>query len=111
MIKKVLAIFALAVMALTTMPTPDAEARRGGGGGFRGGGIKASGFRAGPAFRPAFRAAPRVIVRPIYRRPIVSRIYTPVVIGGTRCTWLRQRALVTGSPYWWRRYRLCLRGY
>lgn len=23
------------------------------------------------------------------------------------CGWLRRRALVTGSPYWWRRYRLC----
>jgi hypothetical protein len=23
------------------------------------------------------------------------------------CGWLRQRALVTGSSYWWRRYQLC----
>ena len=25
------------------------------------------------------------------------------------CAWLRHRALVTGSPYWWHRYHLCLR--
>lgn len=23
------------------------------------------------------------------------------------CRWLRHRALVTGSPYWWRRYYAC----
>jgi hypothetical protein len=23
------------------------------------------------------------------------------------CNWLRRRAIVTGSRYWWRRYRLC----
>ena len=27
------------------------------------------------------------------------------------CAWLRHRALVTGSPYWWHRYRLCRRGW
>ena len=27
------------------------------------------------------------------------------------CSWLRHRALVTGSPYWWHRYRLCRRGW
>jgi hypothetical protein len=26
---------------------------------------------------------------------------------GGGCAWLRHRALVTGSPYWWRRYRWC----
>jgi len=26
---------------------------------------------------------------------------------GGGCGWLRHRALVTGSPYWWHRYRLC----
>jgi hypothetical protein len=25
------------------------------------------------------------------------------------CGWLRRRALDTGSPYWWRRYRACVR--
>lgn len=27
--------------------------------------------------------------------------------GGGRCAWLRHRAAVTGSPYWWRHYRRC----
>src|SRR5215467_9412266 len=27
---------------------------------------------------------------------------------GGGCAWLRHRALVTGSPYWWQRYRWCL---
>src|SRR5262249_53999198 len=27
---------------------------------------------------------------------------------GGGCAWLRYRALVTGSPYWWQRYRWCL---
>ena len=27
------------------------------------------------------------------------------------CSWLRRRALETGSPYWWRRYRACRGGY
>jgi hypothetical protein len=26
---------------------------------------------------------------------------------GPGCGWLRQRALETGSPYWWRRYHAC----
>ena len=36
------------------------------------------------------------------------------LVGGTvygyggGCAWLRHRALVTGSPYWWHRYRWCL---
>jgi hypothetical protein len=27
------------------------------------------------------------------------------------CAWLRHRAFVTGSPYWWHRYRLCRYGW
>ena len=30
---------------------------------------------------------------------------------GYGCGWLRHRALVTGSPYWWHRYRDCRRGW
>jgi len=30
--------------------------------------------------------------------------------GGT-CAWLRQRAYVTGNPYWWRRYNRCIGDY
>jgi hypothetical protein len=27
------------------------------------------------------------------------------------CGWLRRRALITGSPYWWHRYRACRYGW
>jgi hypothetical protein len=39
------------------------------------------------------------------------RFHRRVFIGGPvyayagGCAWLRHRAVVTGSPYWWRRYR------
>jgi len=29
---------------------------------------------------------------------------------GGSCRWLRLRALETGSPYWWKRYRFCMYG-
>lgn len=31
--------------------------------------------------------------------------------GGPRCSWLRRRAIITGSYYWWRRYRACRAGW
>ncbi len=121
MIKKFLAVFALAAMAFVTMPSNEADARRGGGGGggfraagggggaFRGGG---GGFRSGRVVvRPAFRVGPRIVYGG-YRRPVIRRfIAGPVFIVGRRCGWLRKRAIVTGSPYWWRRYRACRLGY
>lgn len=30
-----------------------------------------------------------------------------IYIGEPRCSWLRRRALLTGSRYWWRRYYRC----
>ena len=27
---------------------------------------------------------------------------------GYNCSWLRRQAAITGSPYWWRRYELCV---
>ena len=27
---------------------------------------------------------------------------------GYDCSWLRRQAAITGSPYWWRRYELCV---
>jgi hypothetical protein len=27
---------------------------------------------------------------------------------GDDCYWLRRQAIITGSPYWWRRYNLCI---
>lgn len=121
MLKKLCIVVALAAMSFMMMPIDDADARRGSGGGFRSGGGGA--FRAArvarpPAFRaPAFRAGPRFVVRPYNRRPIFRRgivrpIYVaPVVIGVGRCEWLRRRAVITGSPYWWRRYYRCRRGW
>ncbi|HEU0158816.1 MAG TPA: hypothetical protein VFR00_05875 [Hyphomicrobiaceae bacterium] len=29
---------------------------------------------------------------------------------GGSCRWLKLRALETGSPYWWKRYRFCMYG-
>jgi hypothetical protein len=29
---------------------------------------------------------------------------------GRSCRWLKLRALETGSPYWWKRYRFCVYG-
>lgn len=38
-----------------------------------------------------------------HRRPRVS-----IYLGGYgSCAWLRRRAIITGSHYWWRRYRWC----
>jgi hypothetical protein len=31
--------------------------------------------------------------------------------GGDGCYWLKRRAIVTGSHYWWRRYNACRYGY
>jgi hypothetical protein len=28
--------------------------------------------------------------------------------GCGNCAWLRRQAIITGSPYWWRRYQACL---
>lgn len=112
MIRKALVVIAVALTAMVMLPPEPAEAQRGfrGGGGFRAAGIRAGGFRA-----PAVRA--RVVgVRPafVYRRPV--RVYRPlrivrtgpvIVAGYSGCEWLRRRAIVTGSAYWWRRYRIC----
>ena len=62
---------------------------------------------------PAFRPGPRIVVgRPyVVRRPYVRAYpYYGYSTYGGGCEWIRQRALVTGSPYWWSRYRAC-RGY
>jgi hypothetical protein len=31
--------------------------------------------------------------------------------GGEGCYWLRRRAVLTGSHYWWNRYNACINGY
>ncbi len=112
MIKKLLAMVAVAAAALTFIPPEPAEAQRGyrGGGGFRGGAVR---VRPVVRPRPAFRG-PVIVRRPVYvRRPVrvVRPFYVaPVVAVVGHCEWLRRRAVVTVSPYWWRRYNRC-RGY
>ena len=107
---------------------------RGGGGGgraFRGGGGGGRAFRGG-GFRGggrAFRGGGRVFRGGGVRRFRGGRVYRgrrgfrrfrgggvyfyggPYYYYSGRCAWLRRRAIITGSRYWWRRYRNCLRYY
>ena len=140
MIKKMLAVLAIALTAMLVLPPEPADARRGGGGGggggfrggggggggaFRGGGgggfrsfsgggggVRSfsgggGGFRAGPVFRSQSFSS-----RPVYyARPRVRFYSGPVYYRSGGCGWLRQRAIITGSPYWWRRYRICIGAY
>lgn len=46
------------------------------------------------------RHRPRIIYR--HRGPRFG-----IYIGSSRCSWLRRRAIITGSDYWWRRYQRC----
>lgn len=45
------------------------------------------------------------------------RVFVPVygygygAYGYDDCYWLHRRAVVTGSGYWWSRYRACISGY
>lgn len=83
---------------------------RGGGRAFRGGGFRGGGrvfrggrvHRGGRGFRRYRRGRIFIYGGPTYYAPYY---YT------SRCGWLRRRAIRTGSRYWWRRYRACLRGY
>jgi hypothetical protein len=84
-----------------------------GGGGFRhfgGFGIRHFGFAPHRTFgrfrRPVFvhRFPRRVFVRSAFF--IGAPLYGYYAYGGG-CAWLRYRALITGSPYWWQRYRWC----
>lgn len=102
MIRKLLSLAAVALTAVMLLPSEPADARPGvrGGGGFR-----AVRVVRGPVYRP------RVVVRRpiVVHRPvrIIRRGYiAPVVVTGG-CEWLRRRALLTGSRYWWRRYYAC----
>jgi hypothetical protein len=52
-----------------------------------------------------------VFFRPFRRRVFVRRAFffgAPVYGYSAGCAWLRHRALITGAPYWWRRYRWCV---
>jgi hypothetical protein len=124
MTKKWVALGASALALVLVASTFDtAEARRsGGGGGFRSGGnsFAARSF-SGRAFAPS-----RFVGRPSYaavggfrhhRRFGRAFIGVPLAYGaysygyGGGCSWLRYRALETGSRYWWSRYYDCVNGY
>ncbi len=49
--------------------------------------------------------------RHFHRRGFVIGAPVYVYGYGGGCGWLRHRALVTGSQYWWHRYQLCRRGW
>jgi hypothetical protein len=93
-----LALLTLAAGAPALMiPTESAEAR------VRGYGV----YHA----RPIYYGRPYVRPYRVYRaRPFVYGYAARPYIAGDGCYWLKRRAIVTGSPYWWRRYRWC-RGY
>jgi len=102
------------VLVATTFDT--AEARRAGGGGFRGvGGHFAARSFGGPRFvaRSNFvRVAPfrhRHVRRAFVGVPLAYGAY--YYSGYGNCRWLRYRALETGSRYWWSRYYDCVNGY
>ena len=46
-----------------------------------------------------------------FRRHGHVYLYPHIYYGGHSCGWLRHRAIVTGSPYWWRRYYRCRHGW
>jgi hypothetical protein len=101
------------VLVASTFDT--AEAHRGGrGGGWRGG---------GGSFVARSYSAPRFIARSNFARVAPFRhrhvrrafVGVPLAYGayyyGSGCSWLRYRALETGSRYWWSRYYACVNGY
>lgn len=98
----------VAVLAVWVVTGP-AEARRGGGHGHAHVRMGGSHHFAVPRVRSA-----RVFY---HRRAHFRRFHRRVFIGGLytyrhrRCAWLRHRAIVTGSSYWWRRYWRCRHAY
>ena len=85
---------------------------------FGGFGVRQFGFAPRHAFvghfhRPLIvhRFHRPVFFHPFHRRVFARRVFfvgAPVYGYYAGCAWLRHRALVTGSPYWWQRYRWCL---
>ena len=106
------AVGALALAVSVTLPV-DARGGHGGGGGHHGGG--GGSFRGGGggghvAFRsaPAFRSV-GVVHHRHHVRYAPTRVYSYGYADS--CGGLRQRALVTGSRYWWQRYYDCRGGH
>ena len=43
----------------------------------------------------------------VFRNGAWVWVYGPDYYASDDCSWLRHRAIVTGSPYWWDRYNAC----
>ncbi len=44
----------------------------------------------------------------VFRNGVWIWVYGPGYYAYNDCWWLRRQALITGSPYWWRRYNYCV---
>ena len=44
----------------------------------------------------------------VLRNGVWVWVYGPGYYAYNDCEWLRRQAIITGSPYWWRRYNLCI---
>jgi hypothetical protein len=44
----------------------------------------------------------------VFRNGVWVWVYGPDYAYGYDCDWLRRRAAITGSPYWWDRYNACI---
>jgi len=106
---------ALALLIVSTFATP-ADARRGGAHGWSGA-RHHTGAHIHSHHRPHFRHHADSAHRPfLHHRRVHRRVFVgaPFVYGAyyydNGCSWLRQRALYTGSPYWWNRYYACING-
>lgn len=110
--RKILATGAVCAAALLVWATFDsAEARRSagfhGGGGvrsFSGGGMRFHGGGGNRGYRHARRGAYLALPFAAYGG---YRYYG----GGGGCYWLKEKAMYTGSRYWWSRYQACINGY
>jgi len=106
---------ALALLMVSTFSAP-ADARRGGAHGWNG---ARAHMGAGRHFqhRPHIQHRADFAHRHRHHRHAHRRIFVgvPLAYGAyyynNGCYWLRERALYTGSPYWWNRYYACLDGY
>ncbi len=101
----------LALLAFLGAVDP-AEAHRGGGhGGYHGGPHMFAGSQfVGPRFVGPRFVGPHHHFH--HHRPIVGFYpYYYSYYYYDDCSWLRRRALYTGSPYWWERYNACRYAY
>jgi hypothetical protein len=110
------ALGASALAIVLVASTFDAAEARHRGGGWSGGGARFVG-RSYSAPRFVARSSSFARVAPFRHHRHVRRVFVgaPLAYGayyyGSGCSWLRYRALETGSRYWWSRYYDCINGY